>query len=177
MKRRLPFALTAVILLALAGLQWLGERRGPSPVPVDNRIPAAAEGGATRDGTAGNAAADGAARNPAEEAAARGAAIGDLVVHGVVVRDVDGRVAWRGDVDLAPTLRRIETGVRDSHRNDGEVFGNRERLLPVRPAGYYREYVVRTPGLSHAGPQRLIVGRDGDAYYTSDHYASFQRVR
>lgn len=100
-----------------------------------------------------------------------------LLVRGVEVRDLDGRVAWRGDVDLAPHLARIERGERDRHRNDGEIFHNRERLLPQRPRGHYREYVIRTPGISHAGPQRLVLGSDGEIFYTSDHYRSFQRIR
>jgi filamentous hemagglutinin len=101
----------------------------------------------------------------------------ETIVPDVVVRDVDGRVAWRGDVDLAPALARIEAGARDPHRNDGGVFGNRERLLPEQTYGYYREYVVRTPGLTHAGPQRLVIGQGGEVFYTSDHYASFVRIR
>jgi ribonuclease T1 len=74
-------------------------------------------------------------------------------------------------------LARIGSGERDQHRNDGGVFRNRERLLPTRPDGYYREYVIRTPGMTHAGPQRLIKGDQGEIFYTSDHYASFQRIR
>jgi ribonuclease T1 len=102
---------------------------------------------------------------------------GDLVVSGVEVRDLDGRIAWRGDIDLAPALARIAAGERDPHRNDGGVFQNREGVLPARPSGYYREYVVRTPNISHAGPQRLVIGRDGEVYYTHDHYRSFRRIR
>ncbi len=102
---------------------------------------------------------------------------GGLVVRDVEVRDLDGRVAWRGDVDLAPELARIQAGESDPHRNDGGVFQNREGLLPDRPRGHYREYVVRTPGISHAGPQRLVIGADGEVYYTHDHYRSFRRVR
>lgn len=100
-----------------------------------------------------------------------------LIVPDMTVRDMDGRVAWRGDVDLEPVLARIEAGERDSHRNDGAVFGNRERKLPPQQKGYYHEYVVRTPGISHAGPQRVIIGKDGDVWYTPDHYASFRRIR
>lgn len=102
---------------------------------------------------------------------------GDLVVRGVEVRDLDGQVAWRGDVDLAPELARIAAGERDPHRNDGGVFQNREGLLPDRSRGHYREYVVRTPGISHAGPQRLVIGADGEVFYTHDHYRSFRRIR
>lgn len=100
-----------------------------------------------------------------------------LVVPDVAVRDLDGRVAWRGDVDLAPELERIAAGESDPHRNDGGVFQNREGLLPDRPRGHYRAYVVRTPDISHAGPQRLVIGADGEVYYTHDHYQSFRRIR
>jgi len=101
----------------------------------------------------------------------------DLIVRGVEVRDVNGRVAWRGDVDLATALARIAAGERDPHRNDGGIFQNREGLLPARSSGYYREYVVRTPGISHAGPQRVVIGSGGEVYYTHDHYRSFRRIR
>lgn len=112
---------------------------------------------------------------PAEETAR--IHVDGLTVRNVEVRDLDGRVAWRGDVDLAPALARISAGERDPHRNDGGVFHNREGLLPARPSGHYREYVIRTPTIQHAGPQRLVLGRDGEVYYTHDHYRSFQRVR
>ena len=38
---------------------------------------------------------------------------------------------------------------------------------------YYREYVVPTPGINGAGPQRIVVGRFGEWYYTPDHYKTF----
>lgn len=101
---------------------------------------------------------------------------GGPVIRNVVVRERDGSVAWRGDMDLGPTVARIERGERDGHRNDGATFQNREGRLPSKPRGYYREFVVRTPGLGNVGPQRLVVGRDGDAWYTSDHYRSFVRL-
>ena len=121
------------------------------------------------DGVLVDGQVDGQVDEPVEEL--------DLVVRGVEVRDLDGRVAWSGDVDLSPHLARIERGERDPHRNDGSVFHNRERLLPERPSGHYREYVIRTPGINHAGPQRLVIGSDGEIFYTHDHYRSFQRVR
>lgn len=99
-----------------------------------------------------------------------------LQIEQVSIRDLDGRVAWQGTVDLAPTLKRIEQGRSDAHRGDGGVFENRERSLPSRPSGYYRKYVIRTPGIRHAGPQRLIVGRNGELWYTPDHYRSFIRM-
>ena len=67
------------------------------------------------------------------------------------------------------------------HDKDGTVFGNRERLLPSHPRGYYREYTVRTPGVSHRGARRIVCGgqepvRPDACYYTEDHYASFRRI-
>lgn len=101
----------------------------------------------------------------------------DTIIDDVAVRDLDGRVAWQGSVDLQPTLDRIARGQADGHRGDGDVFENREGLLPSRPSGYYRKYVIRTPGIRHAGPQRLIIGRNGDVWYTHDHYRNFVAVR
>ena len=92
------------------------------------------------------------------------------------IRDENGRVVFRGDVDLGPTLDRIESGGRLDFSHDGTTFQNRERRLPSRPAGYYREYVHRTPGVSGPGPQRIVIGQEGEIYYTPDHYRTFQRL-
>ena len=100
-----------------------------------------------------------------------------LVMQNVKVYELDGNLAYEGDIDLAPVFERIERGELDPHDNDGSVFGNREGLLPQKERGYYREYVVRTPGMRSVGPQRLILGEGGEAYYTSDHYESFVQVR
>ncbi|MEM7054906.1 MAG: ribonuclease domain-containing protein [Pseudomonadota bacterium] len=105
------------------------------------------------------------------------AATPELVIEQISIRDLDDRIAWQGRLDLRPTLARIERGESDPHRGDGGVFENRERQLPRQPSGYYRKYVIRTPGIRHAGPQRLIVGRDGDLWYTPDHYQSFIALR
>ena len=62
-------------------------------------------------------------------------------------------------------------------RNDDQIFGNREGRLPAKPAGYYKEYTVATPGEDDRGPRRIIAGVGGERYYTEDHYESFSRVR
>ena len=79
------------------------------------------------------------------------------------------------------TYRLILAGGPFPYEKDGTVFGNRERLLPRKARGYYREYTVRTPGLSHRGARRIVCGgevpRQPDAcYYTADHYASFRMI-
>lgn len=63
---------------------------------------------------------------------------------------------------------------------DGVVFGNRERLLPLKKRGYYLEYTVPTPGLRHRGVKRIVCGGQRTVpdvcYYTADHYASFRQI-
>lgn len=109
--------------------------------------------------------------------------VSPLIVPDVVVQDLNGRTIKLGDVDLKPTLDRIAAGKSFPSRNDGSVFqnrsppGSRQPLLPKQPSGYYHEYVQPTPGIGGPGPQRVILGRNGEIYYTSDHYASFIRIR
>ena len=75
------------------------------------------------------------------------------------------------------TIALIQRGGPFPYRQDGGVFGNREGHLPGKPRGWYHEYTVDTPGLSHRGARRIITGGDPPQawYYTSDHYDSFRR--
>ncbi len=75
------------------------------------------------------------------------------------------------------TLTLIKQGGPFPYTKDGTVFGNREGLLPPQPRGYYREYTVKTPGLNDRGPRRIVAGRVGEYWYTSDHYRTFKRIR
>jgi len=61
-------------------------------------------------------------------------------------------------------------------RKDGSVFGNYEGMLPHESSGYYHEYTVDTPGASTRGTRRIITGRNGELYWTADHYNTFQRI-
>ena len=79
------------------------------------------------------------------------------------------------------TYRLILSGGPFPYEKDGAVFGNRERLLPARARGYYREYTVKTPRSRDRGARRIICGgvppTPPDAcFYTDDHYASFRRI-
>jgi len=94
----------------------------------------------------------------------------------LTIRDEQGKVAYRGTIDLTETLDRIDAGRRLRFANDGSVFQNREGRLPRKPAGHYREFVHPTLGLGGPGPQRVVVGADDEIYYTSDHYKTFQKV-
>jgi ribonuclease T1 len=74
------------------------------------------------------------------------------------------------------TIALIDRGGPFPYDRDGITFGNREGLLPSQSNGYYREYTVITPGSADRGERRIIAGRDGQLYYTDDHYESFRRV-
>jgi ribonuclease T1 len=74
------------------------------------------------------------------------------------------------------TLALIRQGGPFPYDRDSAVFGNFERRLPPRSRGYYREYTVPTPGLKYRGARRIVAGRDGEYYYTDDHYQSFRRI-
>jgi guanyl-specific ribonuclease Sa len=90
-----------------------------------------------------------------------------------------GKVVYEGPVDVNPTLQRVRNGKKLNHRNDGAIFGNREGLLPrQKDRQYYREFVHTMKGLTDfPGPQRVILGKKGEVFYTGDHYSSFERVR
>ena len=79
------------------------------------------------------------------------------------------------------THRLIVSGGPFPHHKDGSVFGNRERQLPPKARGYYREYTVKTPGSRDRGARRIVCGgkppvQPESCFYTADHYTSFQRI-
>lgn len=80
--------------------------------------------------------------------------------------------------EAVETLRLIRQGGPYPYRKDGTVFQNRERRLPMRDHGYYREYTVATPGSPDRGARRIVTGGDPPEvfYYTGDHYRSFTRI-
>ena len=71
----------------------------------------------------------------------------------------------------------IRAGGPFARPRDGAEFRNREQRLPPRARGYYHEYTVPTPGRSDRGARRIVTGRQGELYYTDDHYRSFRHVR
>jgi ribonuclease T1 len=74
------------------------------------------------------------------------------------------------------TLALIKQGGPFPYKRDGVMFGNRERRLPARPSGYYREYTVPTPGARDRGARRIVAGTPDEFYYTDDHYNTFRRI-
>jgi len=88
--------------------------------------------------------------------------------------------------EVRATLALIRAGGPYPHSQDGRTFQNREKLLPQRERGYYREYTVKTPGAKDRGPRRIVAGGCGKSggveyacieyFYTQDHYRSFRRI-
>ncbi|MBA8793481.1 guanyl-specific ribonuclease Sa [Friedmanniella endophytica] len=85
-----------------------------------------------------------------------------------------------GEADETVTLIR-RGGPFPFPRNDGVVFGNRERVLPAEHSGYYHEYTVITPGSRTRGARRIVTGGKPLTdpavwFYTGDHYDSFCEI-
>ena len=110
-----------------------------------------------------------------------------LVGAGVQARTPDqpGLVGTVALSELPPqartTHRLILSGGPFPYSKDGTVFGNRERLLPAKARGHYREYTVATPGMRNRGARRIVCGgmpatRPEACFYTDDHYSSFRRI-
>jgi ribonuclease T1 len=79
------------------------------------------------------------------------------------------------------TYQLILAGGPFPYPKDGTVFGNRERILPSKARGHYREYTVKTPGARNRGARRIVCGgkpptQPETCFYTDDHYASFKRI-
>ena len=74
------------------------------------------------------------------------------------------------------TLALIKEGGPFPYDRDGIIFGNFEKRLPSQPRGYYREYTVKSPWRRDRGPRRIVAGKQGEYFYTEDHYRSFRRI-
>ena len=75
------------------------------------------------------------------------------------------------------TLQMIKRGPPFPHHQDGVVFENREGRLARHPDGWWHEYTVVTPGAGDRGARRLVVGSDGETWYSNDHYRTFAQLR
>ena len=113
-----------------------------------------------------------------------------VVVSAIATDPVQARgpITARDSVALAElpleaqqTEKLIRAGGPFPYSKDGVTFGNRERMLPRRERGFYREYTVPTPGSRNRGARRIVCGgappvKPEVCYYTEDHYASFRRI-
>ncbi len=81
------------------------------------------------------------------------------------------------------TIKQIETGKPENLKSlNPHVFENRpvsgKSLLPKSSdPKYYAAYDVKVSGQSTRGTNRVVAGKGGERYYTSNHYRSFTRIR
>ncbi len=55
----------------------------------------------------------------------------------------------------------------------GDIFRNREGLLPKKSGRVYYECDIEATGKKSRGAKRIVFSNDGLIYYTGDHYESF----
>ena len=88
--------------------------------------------------------------------------------------------AITGDAQIDQMLALIQQGGPFPYPDkDGTTFYNREGKLPAKSQGYYREYTVPMPGVSHRGARRIVTGGHPPTIYylTVDHYNSFRQLQ
>lgn len=73
---------------------------------------------------------------------------------------------WNGSGALSNTLPGKCIG--------GDVFQNREGLLPKKAGRTWQECDIGTLSSSSRGARRIVFSNDGLVYYTKDHYKSFE---
>jgi ribonuclease T1 len=157
--RVLGLVLVLALLVAVALLTACGQRT-TGQAGAAGALPAAEGATATQRATAGRTPTVPARTQPAADATDRLPAIPFAQL----------------PPEARETIHLIDRDGPCPYAQDGATFGNRERLLPARPEGYYREYTVRTPGSRDRGARRIVAGRGGELYHTDDHYESFKRV-
>lgn len=62
------------------------------------------------------------------------------------------------------------------HVIGGDVFSNREGILPKKKGRIYYECDINYQG-GRRGAERIVFSNDGLIFYTSDHYESFERLK
>lgn len=97
-----------------------------------------------------------------------------------------GTTVYTGSMNVKVTLDRVRANSPLPEKDDGSVFTNSERKLPVKSSGYYREFVhwpATSTGsklygsVTFPGPMRIVLGQNGEVYFTGDHYSTFWAVK
>lgn len=78
---------------------------------------------------------------------------------------------------ISEVLERINSNSAHPFRQDGQVYMNKgPGHLPERPQNYYKEFTVPS-NAGRRGTERLVVGANGEVFFSPDHYATFIRIR
>ncbi len=170
------------IIIALLSIALLVScLRSPSPKkPIGSSNPAVVTAGNSGNGSgygsgsnAGSNSGSSYGGSKSTRASSNDAPIGDTIA--VSALPPEGQAV----------LKKIQNRESFPYRQDGQVFSNREGVLPNQARGYYQEYTVPTPGADNRGARRIVSGQgstgdaatSGEYYYTQDHYRSFARIR
>jgi guanyl-specific ribonuclease Sa len=88
-------------------------------------------------------------------------------------------------------IGKISQCIQLPYKEDGQIFTNKEGILPEKPQGYYREYTLilpkdaaqqfyvgntlytALPSYSERGSERIVIGGGATIYYTPTHYKNF----
>lgn len=182
-------ALTTVLAVVLAVVLWWWQGNGDGPEPTDGPSFSATPGESAADpGTPGASPSASPSSTPHAPTSPPPAGSSPTVPSSAPSAGAPGRTGidpasglpWVAveelPVEAEETLLLIDDGGPFPHDRDGITFGNYEGILPQRPRGYYAEYTVPTPGISHRGARRIVTGDGGEYYWTEDHYESFERI-
>lgn len=82
-----------------------------------------------------------------------------------ITKSEAGSLGWEGG-SLEPYA--------PGHVIGGDLFGNREGLLPEAKGRVYYECDIDTLGKESRGAHRIVFSNDGLIYFTRDHYESFE---
>lgn len=95
-----------------------------------------------------------------------------------VIESVEHRRQIERVIEAMDRTGKPPRGVFQGGRRSGKkgVFVNAERRLPQKAAGYWIESDV-WPKNGPRDAERLVFGREGEVYWTRDHYATFVRLR
>lgn len=167
-RSRLLQAVVAVLVLVIGIVVWLitSNRDGGTPSNGGGQAAATSQASSSMTGTPRGRT------TPPRTSAARA----------TTTVDPDSGLRWIDASTLPPEGRATLTlisagGPYPFPRNDDRPYYNNNRVLPQHPGGWYREYTVRTPGVSSRGARRIVEGDDGALFWTADHYDSFLRIR
>ena len=186
--------LISVIVVGLVIAQWwnvpkpMANRRdaAPSAAPIitargSNSAADDFESGSNQESPSSNSETSDRTPQPKVASTSRSLAqprVDGLKVHDVAIKNLEGEIVFRGTVDLTKTVERVDAGrVLSEYRHDGIEFKNIERRLPNKPRGHYREWVHPTKDIRGPGPQRVMSGKEGEMFYTWDHYSHFVTIR
>jgi hypothetical protein len=78
--------------------------------------------------------------------------------------------------DLPTAALDLFVALDDVDAPQGVPFDDTARVLPAQVGTYYTEYALPPATAGAPGPQRLVVGRGGETYWTEDGGATFARV-